>query len=124
MFADSDSDGDDDFDSDDDGEERAPAKSKGAVVRPIRMELGKQYQQNRYVEVVAKIDTRKCPLYMLTGEYDFSCTPEDTRRTAEHIAGAEVTIMERLGHFPMSENPAHFRTYILPVLEKIRALER
>jgi hypothetical protein len=34
----------------------AGAKSKGAVVRPIRMELGKQYQQNRYVEVVAKID--------------------------------------------------------------------
>ena len=69
---------------------------------------------------IARIDTRRCPLYLLTGEYDFSCTPEDTRRTAEGIAGAEVTIMERLGHFPMSENPAHFRTYILPVLERIR----
>jgi hypothetical protein len=23
------------------------------------------------------------------------------------------------GHFPMSENPDHFRSYILPVLEKI-----
>jgi len=69
---------------------------------------------------IAKIDTRRCPLYLLTGEYDFSCTPDDTRRTAEAIAGVEVTIMERLGHFPMSENPAHFRSYILPVLEKIR----
>jgi pimeloyl-ACP methyl ester carboxylesterase len=58
---------------------------------------------------------------MLTGEYDFSCTPEDTKRTAAQIKGAEVTIMKELGHFPMSENPAQFRRYILPVLEKIRA---
>ena len=26
----------------------------------------------------ALIDTAKCPLYLLTGEYDYSCTPEDT----------------------------------------------
>jgi pimeloyl-ACP methyl ester carboxylesterase len=66
------------------------------------------------------IDTKVCPLYLLTGEYDFSCTPEDTRRTAECIPGAQVTIMKELGHFPMSENPALFRSYILPILEKIR----
>ncbi len=70
---------------------------------------------------VAAIDTQACPLYLLTGEYDFSCEPEDTRRTAARIAGAEVTIMKELGHFPMSENPAQFRRYILPVLERIRA---
>jgi hypothetical protein len=29
--------------------------------------------------------------------------------------------MREVGHFPMSENPAQFRRYILPVLEKIRA---
>jgi pimeloyl-ACP methyl ester carboxylesterase len=69
---------------------------------------------------VGKIDTAICPLYLLTGEYDFSCTPEDTLRTARSIPGAEVTIMEKLGHFPMSENPAQFRKYIAPVLEKIR----
>ena len=67
------------------------------------------------------IDTKRCPLYLLTGEYDFSCTPEDTQRTAAAIPGAEVTIMERLGHFPMSENPEQFRRYILPVLAKIKA---
>lgn len=69
---------------------------------------------------VGGIDTSACPLYLLTGEYDFSCTPEDTMRTARQIAGAEVTIMEQLGHFPMSENPAQFRRYILPVLQRIR----
>jgi pimeloyl-ACP methyl ester carboxylesterase len=68
---------------------------------------------------VERIDTKVCPLYLLTGEYDFSCTPEDTRRTAVAIGGASVTIMEQLGHFPMSENPEQFRRYIAPVLNDI-----
>ncbi len=72
---------------------------------------------------VAAIDTSRCPLYLLTGEYDFSCTPEDTLRTARQIPGVEVTVMEQLGHFPMSENPAQFRRYILPVLQRIRERE-
>jgi pimeloyl-ACP methyl ester carboxylesterase len=70
---------------------------------------------------VQRIDTKRCPLYLLTGEYDFSCAPEDTLHTARQIVGAETVIMEKLGHFPMSENPAQFRRHILPVLEKIRA---
>jgi pimeloyl-ACP methyl ester carboxylesterase len=66
-----------------------------------------------------KIDTKICPLYLLTGEYDFSCMPEDTRRTAASIPGTRVTIMEEVGHFPMSENPTQFRRYIAPVLGEI-----
>ena len=69
---------------------------------------------------VSAIDTSACPLYLLTGEYDFSCTPDDTRRTAAKIKGARVTVMKEIGHFPMSENPAQFRRYILPVLDEIR----
>jgi len=68
---------------------------------------------------VAAIDTGRCPLFLLTGEYDFSCTPADTMRTAAAIDGAEVVIMKQLGHFPMSENPAQFRRYIAPILERI-----
>jgi pimeloyl-ACP methyl ester carboxylesterase len=70
---------------------------------------------------VGQIDTGRCPLYLLTGEYDFSCTPEDTRLTAEKIPGARFTVMTEIGHFPMAEHPAQFRRYILPVLEEIRA---
>jgi len=66
------------------------------------------------------IDCASCPLYLLTGEYDFSCTPDDTLRTAEAIPGAKVTVMKELGHFPMIENPARFRSYILPILDEIR----
>ncbi|MGA2894169.1 MAG: alpha/beta hydrolase [Xanthobacteraceae bacterium] len=68
---------------------------------------------------VAAIDTKTCPLYLLNGEYDFSCTVEDAARTAQKIPGCELTIMEQLGHFPMAENPRQFRKYILPVLERI-----
>ncbi len=70
---------------------------------------------------VAKIDTRRCPLYLLTGEYDYSCSPDDTREVARQAVGIDVTIMERLGHFPMSENPELFLSYLRPVLERIRA---
>jgi pimeloyl-ACP methyl ester carboxylesterase len=70
---------------------------------------------------VGAIDTKVCPLYLMTGEYDFSCTPDDTKRTAQSIPGAEVAVMRELGHFPMSENPAQFRRYILPLLKRIHA---
>ncbi len=65
------------------------------------------------------IDTAACPVWLMTGEYDYSCTPEATLRTAARIPGAGTVIMERLGHFPMSENPEQFRGYLLPVLERL-----
>src|SRR5690606_16498467 len=70
---------------------------------------------------VASIDTTRCPVYLLTGEYDYSCTVEDSARTSRAIKGSTFTRMSALGHFPMSENPEHFRTYLLPVLETIRS---
>jgi pimeloyl-ACP methyl ester carboxylesterase len=68
---------------------------------------------------IAKIDINICPLYLLNGEYDFSCTVEDAARTAKNISGCELTVMEQLGHFPMAENPQQFRKYILPILDRI-----
>ena len=73
-----------------------------------------------YRDRVADIDTANCPVYLLTGEYDFSCTPEDTLRTAARIDGAQAIIMEGLGHFPMCEDPAQFRKYIMPILSQIK----
>jgi len=70
---------------------------------------------------VGEIDIRRCPMFFLTGEYDYSCTAEGTLAVAEKI-GAPATIMKDLGHFPMSENPPKFVDYLLPVLDKIRAL--
>ena len=77
-------------------------------------------EDSDYRDRVADIDTANCPVYLLTGEYDFSCTPEDTLRTAARIEGAQAIIMEGLGHFPMCEDPAQFRKYIMPVLDQIK----
>lgn len=70
---------------------------------------------------VAGIDTARCPLFLLSGEYDYSATPEDTLDLKRRIAGAEATIMPGLGHFPMSEDPARFIDHLLPVLGRIAA---
>jgi pimeloyl-ACP methyl ester carboxylesterase len=72
-------------------------------------------------ERVDHIDIRRCPLFLLTGEYDYSCTSEGTRDVAKRT-GADAVIMKGLGHFPMSEDPDRFVGYLLPVLEKIREL--
>ncbi len=66
------------------------------------------------------IDVGKCPIHLLTGEYDYSCRPEDSRDLAQRL-GIDVTVMENMGHFPMSENPEVFLDYLRPVLEEIRA---
>jgi pimeloyl-ACP methyl ester carboxylesterase len=70
---------------------------------------------------LAEIDIRRCPMFFLTGEYDYSCTPEGTLAVAQRL-GAPATIMQGLGHFPMSEDPEKFLSYLLPVLDKIKAL--
>jgi pimeloyl-ACP methyl ester carboxylesterase len=70
---------------------------------------------------LARIDTAKCPVALLTGEFDYSCRPEDTRATAAAIPGATATIMPGLGHFPMSEDYAALKPYLLPVLEAMAA---
>ena len=66
-----------------------------------------------------QIDGERCPVVMLTGTYDYLTTPDDGRRTAEHIKNAHFIEMEDIGHFPMSENHEVFRRYLLQALERI-----
>ncbi len=65
------------------------------------------------------LDTKRCPLHLLTGEYDLSATPALTAELAKLVKATSFQVMDGLGHFPMSENPAQFRKYLLPVLERI-----
>src|SRR3546814_16533703 len=57
------------------------------------------------------IDTAVCPLSLLTGEYDYSCTPEDTQRTAAAIPGDRALIMNEQGLFQMGKNTDPFPAY-------------
>lgn len=70
-------------------------------------------------EYISGINTKKCPVYMLTGEYDYSCTPEMSEKTAQQIPNAEFNRMKTLGHFPMCENPRLFMEYLHPILKQI-----
>lgn len=70
-------------------------------------------------ERLGAIDTSVCPVWLLTGEYDYSATPDATRAAAALIPGAKVTIMNQLGHFPMSEDPARFLDFLRPILNEI-----
>lgn len=70
-------------------------------------------------EDVKRIDTARCKVALLTGEYDYSCTPEMTERIAKAVPGAHYTLMKGIGHFPMVENYPVFRPHLLDALEHI-----
>lgn len=70
-------------------------------------------------EVVKRIDTGRCGVALLTGEYDYSCTPAMTEAVATAIPGAHFTVMAGLGHFPMVENYPAFRPHLLQAIEHL-----
>lgn len=69
-------------------------------------------------KVSENIGLAKCPLWILTGEYDYSCTPDMSKYAAKKMGG-EFVLMKDMGHFPMSENPQGFLEYLHPVLDRI-----
>lgn len=69
----------------------------------------------------ATIDTSRTAVYLLTGEYDWGNSPDQTRTLAEQIKGSKFTEMKGLGHFPMAENYSAFKQYLRPVLDEIAA---
>lgn len=70
-------------------------------------------------ERLAGIDTGRIPLVLLTGEYDYSCTPAMSSATAARIPGARFVEMPGLGHFPIAENPERFIPHLLDAIEMI-----
>ena len=56
---------------------------------------------------------------MMTGTYDYLTPPEATENTARQIKGGVYIEMPDIGHFPMSENHALFRVYLIEALKII-----
>jgi pimeloyl-ACP methyl ester carboxylesterase len=77
------------------------------------------YDHDMSPEQAAEIETSKCMLYLLTGEYDPNTSPAETQQVADIVKGSKFIPMPRLGHFPAVENYPEFRKYLLPVLEEI-----
>ena len=72
---------------------------------------------------VHRIDANRVPLFMLTGEYDYSCTVEHSQATAAKIPGVRFQAMAGIGHFPFAENPPLFAQYLLPILGELGGRE-
>jgi len=68
-------------------------------------------------ERIKSIDTKRCKVSLLTGEYDYSCTPAMSKEVADAIPGSRYTEMPGMGHFPMIENYPLFRTFLRPELD-------
>ena len=66
------------------------------------------------------IDTQKTPLWLFTGDYDYSATPADTLKVAQEIPGAIFTELTGFGHFPMVENPDKLISYLLEPLAALK----
>ena len=70
-------------------------------------------------EDIKRIDTTRCKVALLTGEYDYSCTPAMTEAVAAAIPGSRYALMKGMGHFPMIENYPGFRPYLLDALDHV-----
>jgi pimeloyl-ACP methyl ester carboxylesterase len=66
-----------------------------------------------------RIDTSRIAVYLMTGEYDWGNSPDQTRILAAQIKDSKFVEMKGLGHFPMAENFAVFKSYLMPILNEI-----
>jgi pimeloyl-ACP methyl ester carboxylesterase len=72
-------------------------------------------------KTAGQIDTSKTQVHVISGDYDWSATPERAKALADAIPGATYTRMEGMGHFPMSEDPKSFERYLAVLLDQITA---
>ena len=85
----------------------------------FRGDLSFYTQDDSLIARLDRIDASKTPVHILVGAYDLTCTPEDAERTAEAIPGATCTVMQELGHFPMSEHPEAFKPFFINALKRM-----
>lgn len=68
-----------------------------------------------------RIDTKRCPVYIMNGEYDPGTGIPEGQELAAHIKGAKFIPLMGLGHFPMTEDFQRMKPAIMPVLNEIAA---
>ena len=85
----------------------------------LRGDLSFYTKDDSLVGQLHRIDTKATPVHFIVGAYDFTCTPEDAQRTADQIEGATLSVMDEVGHFPMSEHPEGFRPFFVDGLARM-----
>jgi pimeloyl-ACP methyl ester carboxylesterase len=71
--------------------------------------------------VGATLTAAQCPLYVFSGDYDYSATPALSKAAAEQLGGEFIQMVGK-GHFPMAEDPVGFKADLLPILQRIKQL--
>lgn len=69
-------------------------------------------------ERAADLGPATCPLFVFSGEYDYSATTEMSQAAVDRVGG-ELVVMTGSGHFPMAEDPEVFKSFLEPVLNRI-----
>lgn len=72
-------------------------------------------------ETAHLIDTARCPVIIMNGEYDPSTGFKEGEELAAAIKGATWIAMPGIGHFPMTEDYPTMKRFLMPVLEEIAA---
>ncbi len=76
--------------------------------------FGREYDMR---DKLKDIDTSRCKVSIMSGEYDYSALPEMSKAVADGIPGARFVPMKKMGHFPIIEDYPKFRPYLLPELD-------
>jgi pimeloyl-ACP methyl ester carboxylesterase len=74
-------------------------------------------------EKVKDLGPVQCPLWVFSGEYDYSATTEMSQAAIDKVGG-ELVVMTGSGHFPMAEDPVVFKSFLQPVLERVTGNEK
>ena len=70
-------------------------------------------------ETAHLIDTSRCPVIIMNGEYDPGTGFKEGEELAAAIKGATFIPMPGLGHFPMTEDFPRMKPFLMPVLNRI-----
>lgn len=81
------------------------ARSHGAVAEPF--------------DVRARLAELRMPTLVIVGASDFVCSPVMARELAAGIAGAELVVLDRSGHFGHVEQPDAFAAAVIRFLDRL-----
>jgi len=70
------------------------------------------------VHVLGLLPKIRCPTLLVVGEEDFVCSPMNSKRIQELVAGAEMSVIPSCGHFPWLEQPESFFSIIARFLRR------
>jgi len=59
-------------------------------------------------DILSRLTEIKVPTLIVVGNSDFICSPVQARRIHKRIAGSELIVIDKAGHFPWLEQPDEF----------------